>query len=132
MDRQLLTLRQQISSTPVVSGILDARAFSFLQCFVDHSVVCPSSMYGFGIFKLFFSFLNITYYTSPPEELISCIFDQFKKYYSDYFTCRPSWSLVEHELLDIPWHWRSSPIFSGIYVAQSLVFCSVFWSIYGF
>ena len=35
-------------------------------------------------------------------------------------------SLVEQELLTIPEHLRSPPVFSGIRVARSLVFCVMF------
>jgi hypothetical protein len=35
--------------------------------------------------------------------------------------------LVEQELLALPEHMRSPWIFSGVRVAQSLVFCLVFW-----
>ena len=35
--------------------------------------------------------------------------------------------LVEQELLALPEHMRSPWIFSGVLVAQSLVFCLVFW-----
>ena len=35
-------------------------------------------------------------------------------------------SLVEQELLTIPEHLRSTPVFSGIRVARSLVFCVMF------
>ena len=35
-------------------------------------------------------------------------------------------SLVEQELLTIPEHLRSPPVFSGIHVARSLVFCVMF------
>ena len=31
--------------------------------------------------------------------------------------------LVEHDLPTIPWHLSSSPVFSGVHIAQSLVFC---------
>ena len=34
--------------------------------------------------------------------------------------------LVDHELLTIPENPRSPPMFSELYVAQSLVFCVVF------
>ena len=46
-------------------------------------------------------------------------------------------ALVELELLSLPEHMCSSPVFSGVRVAQSLVFCVmvcrslfVFWSLY--
>jgi hypothetical protein len=43
--------------------------------------------------------------------------------------CNTTWQvpLVEQELLPLPEHQSWPPVFSGVHVTQSLVFCVVFW-----
>ena len=64
MEQELLTLPEHLNSPPVFSEVRVTRSLVLWVCFVDrcfpfcpfsvgHLDVCPLSIYGFAIFKLF-------------------------------------------------------------------------------
>jgi len=75
VEQELVTLLEHVSSPPVFSGARVARflvffgVFFFLSLFVilAHSIVCPSSAYGFWVLLWYLQTFNIQFIicTSP-------------------------------------------------------------------
>ncbi len=89
VERELLTLPEQLSSPPVYSGVRVTRSLVLYVCFVGrclsfwtfnfgHCVVCSSSIYGLWLPLWYLQTLVIDFAKVNSVDLFSCVclFDQ--------------------------------------------------------
>jgi hypothetical protein len=109
VDQELLTLPEHLSSTPVFSGVLVTRSLVLYVCFVDrclsfctfsfgHCVVCSSSKYGFGIFKLFYTIVLVYDFAIGFWNCLDCVV--FVVSY-DFGTVQTVWYLLFPMILEL-------------------------------
>jgi hypothetical protein len=124
---KLLTLPEHMSSSPVFSGVRVTRSLVLCVCFADrclsfctfsfcHCVVCPSSIYGFWLLLWYLQTLlkfadNVRISFFPHSRLITGFITRLTRRVPP----------VEQELLTIPEHPSSPPVFGGDRVTRSLV-----------
>jgi hypothetical protein len=112
LEQELLTLPEHLSLPPVFGGVRVARSFWII--FILGLIIA---------IELFLCHCCITIY---HRVFINCIMDLISSCLFHLFSIIIVLPHLEQELLTLPEHLSLPPVFGGVRVARSLVFCLVF------
>ena len=116
------SLPQHLGSLPVFNGVRFARYLGFL-CSILQTNVCHFVV----------SLLVIALSVLLPFSAFDCSFGILKRFgekhlnTQEYYIIERIKSVQQYHILTLPQHLNSLPVFNGIRVARSLVFCVAFY-----